>query len=1021
MEHIKGLSHDVPICPVCQDPYIIKAQVDNGKGDILRCKNTECEAEFYFPINLNYRRMRKDGNGEPVFHELIDRLGPGGRSILNEIPVIGPVSLNPIEKEYLEWLPTADNGIYLITWPSNDVSFLPILVHSHLKERPRDKIAIITKGPIQCPEISARVLPICFLFSRLIEFDEDKLNEPDEAVRKEFDRRFDHRYVLRKQNFVKYIIHRIGGGFDNKFMEYGPHATYKKAKKEIKKMLYEEHAHEREMDLTETELYKRLVRDERITSLDRSGNPSKKKKRFNDNGIYKISIEEGFKWPTKKVKLDKNNILNYILNQTSTSRPFELCKECGKKVPRYRLILNDLAIFSDEDGRLLDDIQDFHPDMLLIPHWDSIFRHIGNSKALSDLWGFIKEKSGEMKALLFSTDQWTRDMYGINESDGWDKRHNITPHTWDCDVVLSNLSKAHYPKRTDSPSPYSFIIKIQEWDLDAISISYMQVEGLDKLLTFIRDVNKRLPNEVGNELKFYLRELTRSILAPWANEGKEFKRFYNGRCLSYDYFRERLKWSDEKLLGDLEEVLSEIYNGDGQTCNPLCEKTIEEISKISGSINGAKTALIFHQHDVRSSTSLLQEKGLTEDIVKVLDWRMLERTLSSQGTDWGHVIITQYIPRTFPLNLLKQVRVHVVGTDDFIHKFKLRIERKLNDLKRRPMHIPHGSEDVPRLLKDIIERSGLKDNEPIDDLFEELSFETSAPSHTSFHSIIGQATYELEPGREAFALLLGGAQGMFIPLGGRIFIVEGGLPRQKDLKKEELEKLARELKGKELLDERDLKRKFAYIFYPGCMDWGGKIVFRKGLDEWNGFEELYSSATVWIMVLIKIRDIIMESEGLEEEEADSFLAKQLATLGLAAKDPEYIRRWWTNLETFTSKDWQEYVIPEIEHPKGSMDLERIFEWIEKDFNGSALVKKEDASRVYKASLLLQEFRRQLLKGEKSKNRAVAELHSLMNPYLHEITSDTAKYIIDNIKIIKINAKTGPYTLMTQAEMNDKIS
>ncbi|HEY9245837.1 MAG TPA: hypothetical protein VIO11_03225, partial [Candidatus Methanoperedens sp.] len=139
------------ICPNCHEPYV------NGKpleilDDInLRCSS--CGAKFKKSINLY-----ASGSFTKTIDYVTENEGKNACNHLSRIPLVWKIHPNIIERAYIDWLHNENEGIFLITWPWREVSFIPLLVSEYLLNH-SDRRAVVIGNYTPSGEYNSEILP----------------------------------------------------------------------------------------------------------------------------------------------------------------------------------------------------------------------------------------------------------------------------------------------------------------------------------------------------------------------------------------------------------------------------------------------------------------------------------------------------------------------------------------------------------------------------------------------------------------------------------------------------------------------------------------------------------------------------------------------------------------------------------------------------------------------------------------------------------------------------------------------
>jgi hypothetical protein len=201
---------------------------------------------------------------------------------------------------------------------------------------------------------------------------------------------------------------------------------------------------------------------------------------------------------------------------------------------------------------------------------------------------------------------------------------------------------------------------------------------------------------------------------------------------------------------------------------------------------------------------------------------------------------------------------------------------------------------------------------------------------------------------------------MFVPSGAALLVKDGSGLSEIYLNKNKRDALDDVLRYKQILvNKQGIYTSYRAVFTKAAMFYGRDITFRKAGFEWHGFTHLFEDSVRWILILKEAALTCSTRRKISREEAETKLARFLSTLGLNARDPDYIRSWWTNFETLLT----EYGISHlynVEHPRSPEDVRKIYHGI-KSVLPEIVADEGEADRTYIASLFIQNLRQILLK------------------------------------------------------------
>jgi hypothetical protein len=253
---------------------------------------------------------------------------------------------------------------------------------------------------------------------------------------------------------------------------------------------------------------------------------------------------------------------------------------------------------------------------------------------------------------------------------------------------------------------------------------------------------------------------------------------------------------------------------------------------------------------------------------------------------------------------------------------------------------------------------------------------------------------------------------MFIPSGASLFIKEGHRPVEISLDNISSDRdLKTKLENKEILvDRRGFYISFRSIFIKFMMTYGKKVIFRKGPHEWNGFQSLFNDAIGWILILEKAIEEYSKKNKISYERAENEFAEHLSSLKLTAKNPNYIKGWWSNYEIVTT-EYGVYRLYEVEHPRGLDDVRKIYKGIN-DILPEMMLDPANAERSYIASIIIQNFRRSLLKGKiKDINPSLHQLYTRLEKEIKSIVETSPVFKVNLVYDVEIVKEVEPFRVM----------
>jgi hypothetical protein len=112
--------------------------VDNGRKlkiyDTKNLKCSCCDAHFHSTIDLS-----SSDRFANIAEAVINTEGEQAEKYLSDLPLVWKIKPNQIEDEYIRWVRRTSRGKFLITWPWEEVKFIPLLVSEYLLNEPEKK------------------------------------------------------------------------------------------------------------------------------------------------------------------------------------------------------------------------------------------------------------------------------------------------------------------------------------------------------------------------------------------------------------------------------------------------------------------------------------------------------------------------------------------------------------------------------------------------------------------------------------------------------------------------------------------------------------------------------------------------------------------------------------------------------------------------------------------------------------------------------------------------------------------
>ncbi|RLG93160.1 hypothetical protein DRO34_01040 [Candidatus Bathyarchaeota archaeon] len=1006
--------HFYPVCPNCHEPHINGSSLERIDNKNLRCSS--CGVLFRSRIDIF-----SSGRFVNTVDAVLNKEGEKAEDYLSGLPLVWEVRPNRIEEEYIVWVNRTSRGKFLITWPWETVKFIPLLVSEYLLNNPARKVVVVGDISSDSPdEMGVTVPDIKEVFDSLIYLEGLERNDIDERIKKEM-RKFDKKFVLQKRKVIHNVIHRIGTRYR---VEEICDQNLTKCRNRLIREIKEDYGEESIRNI-----------DERKTKRE---SIIKRVKTLNPEGLIDIKLEEREQW-MGELKYKKEWLWNVLLNPEKIRRLNRVISATVLKEPEEeRLDGSDKQLFfiSSEmnPSTIFNLVKNIAPDLVVITNTDDFMKDViyGGEKSRA-LFNFLKDCENSI-ILMFSTDPDVRHLYGINRTEKYTVEYNITPHTWDSEILIERI-RAEYENHE---SIYSNLASSRWEELSEggriPEVEYIGVETLDDLDVFLDRVSHiRVDEHVKRDIRKYIYDLKRSPLFVRGDYEKQevFRRRGNFlETITYDYMMSLIheRIGDEEEFRSMKELIDAIYNIEStDTINPL----MKEIAGKAGDLleeNNNFITVVVHRYDVKGAEKLLHEMGFDEYMpqrLSVCSWGNLSQREQDIADNTEHYVISTLPPSLAYSIYSGHVKKFVfIGSKNNVRKIETIIKNRLNEIVSRPIYLLSKVDPAPELLKRVLKTVEIPSNEVLKNISNEIIVEFEEPDHfIGTPHLRGEGSHPcINSGEHAILVVDINGKGMFIPSGASLFIKEDHRPVEISLDNISSDRdLKIRLENKEMLvDRRGIYISFRSIFIKSMMVYGKKVKFRRGPYEWNGFQSLFNDAIGWISILEKALREYSYKNKITSEEAEKKVAEYLSSLNLTAKNPDYIRGWWSKYEIVTT-EYGVYPLYEVEHPRSLNDLRKIYAGIN-DILPEMMLDPADAEKSYIASITIQNFRRSLLKGDiEDINPSLYQLYTRLEKEIKSIVETSPVFKVNLVYDVEITKEVEPFRVMDEYHEYVRIS
>ncbi|MHA1249845.1 MAG: hypothetical protein ACTSRP_07635 [Candidatus Helarchaeota archaeon] len=1001
--------HFYPTCPCCHEPHrnynhLIKEPTDIGE-ELIYCTN--CKVKFKPKIDLH-----NPNDFSNTIKYFISNFGHDQKKYLESLPLIWKINLNCIEESYINWIKKIPSKNILITWPWSKVKFLPVLALTYLSIFPNNKILLI--GDYESDSLTSKTdrLNIDYpklweIFNYIIysEISIKNLDNIEQDIKNEI-RKLNKPYLLKKIKVIHYNIKNLK---NTRIIENGKY--YGTAKKCIN-LISEELKH----------LYgENCIRTIIIITKNIYGNTIRKTMNKNKNGFIDLILNVEDQWGNK-IRYKNEWLWEILLNLDKVKRMIKKFKIIKYDKNGLNDKCNILIVPNNTSEDIIFDyiINKFMPDLIIFKDIDEIFVEVHYNKNRRKKFFEFLRNNKNVPTLLFSTNKSLRYQYQwIYQNENYLENYNMTFHTWDIPNLkcyIEEIDNELLKKESYFMNPLSS--KWNETETEEInhksSIEYIEVEDLDKLdniFEFIK-YNKR-DKDIINNIKRFVFHIKTTPLLIWG-ETQNYEVFKRKNNLTYDTIMSNIVeiLQDYELYKNFNNLLKEIYEKDTNTSiNPIMEKIKDLVKDLL--INPQNViSIIVHPSDVKGTKKLLKEQNLYNKFDNKLDvctWKTLGFRENIVGKDEKHYVIS-----TFPLfheyNIYssKIKKFYFIGSKNNLEKFKILIEKRLNEIFTKPIFLLSDIDLGPPLLSKILKKI---DPETLNAFYSYISpivIDYSDMISNMKDDVYNQVSSthsqpRIISGENAILLVDRNNSGIFIPEESSIFVISSNELEEIHIKKRDSNiSLQQNLKNKKiLLNKSGIYFSFRPIFIHFMINYGKNIIFKKGIYKWNGFINLLNDAYEWISIIKKAIKLYSEKNNIDYKESEIIIADYLSKLGLSAKNPDYIRSWWSDYDKIKISDDEEYFIYKIEHPKSRDDIFKIYEGLN-NLISELNINVNEADKTWFASYLIQSFRRNILKRDfPHYDPELIKLYKLIKKDIMDIINKAESFNVESIYKVSI--------------------
>lgn len=980
--------HIYPTCPHCLEPHfngisVIKSNIEDYCQNCKKCDEEYCQWDIFKFKNKDFNDLYRCLSCDAVFNKYID-LSEFKETIKtvegleenSKIPLIWNIELNSIEKDYIDWIDQI-KGKYLITWPWNEVKFIPCFAIEYISKYPNSKIVIVDDFPIIESESE-------FLKPSSLELFESLLYSPikiplNPDLKKEY-KNFSHKNIFKKINRFHHTTafkHR-----ENKFTSPVNHfygILKGKTSRNYNKLIIDDLKSEYGEDC----IRENFVDGKRIDIY------------CNENGFIDLKVDKQFSWTKKKYRFKEDQLWENIININNFNRPKNDLKYISIKSEEDLGFDNIYQIYfiSKNLENVFGLIDEINPTLVLFPCADDLMieGYIYYSELGRKFRNYLQNTFSD--CLLFSTDKDIRHLYIKND---FLNKNGISLHTWDTDLVLSQIEDNENYKKTAGSSSFKEISESSN-----IEYSYIEVGELNYFEEFISKLYEETGNKAYNE---YLSKLLRSPLLAFSFDKGflEFRLFNND--ITFEFIVNELSRENPLLYDELLSIYDEIYSDNR---NPILTKILILLEKQLEKIDVKNIMIILsNMYEVKVFKKILSDKSIElPGSVEILTWNKLNDfgILDSNSV----VISTSYPQINYKLYTSNLKKFIFIGSKNYLEKIRTIVENRVDTTNCRPVYY-NGSSNYPKLLNNIFKSSDIiNDIDDVPNYFFEDEIEVSEENNISV-DLINKSNARIEKGETALLLLDNHNNGLFIP---KKYNVMYKHPTNIVAVDSINEKNYSNLKNKEiLLNRNNFMISYKDIFYKFIVDEGDQIEIISETFKWDNFYQLINSVFDWRNELSNCLKIM----GSNNPFSNNFdkLATELSQSNTYASDENYIKNFWLSETTkynFKTK-YGILNVYDIEIPRSPLkDLIEIFTVIHNHNNSIDVQQK--AYKNYLAYKQFKKIRDSFLKHEHI-NPKFKHLYIKFKRELEQIIRRQELFKVINIKKVKLNDSVIPFKKIT---------
>ncbi|AKB37292.1 hypothetical protein MSSAC_2702 [Methanosarcina siciliae C2J] len=969
-----------------------------------------------------------------------------GTDKLRKIRLFWKIVPNKLEERYIEWLCSKPKGQFLITWPWNEVRFLP-LIASEYAINEKEKIAII--GRIQEEEKDLFVPTMNTTFGKLVYLNNKKPSKY-QNFKKDLFGCIDEDIIKMTEN-VHIHIRGIGTKITNDYLCDTQSIIRCKRKiiNEINEMYGED-----------------CIRE--ITTK-RAGRSRVTQEVLNENGYFDVTLDR---------RLERSGKLEYtksweleILSAFNENEKIHIPSQQVK----YKVIKSPHDIEDDSVNNIVYFISEELHSEILYPYLKRlgvkvlIFENIdcfikdiiyGGYQRYWPLVDFLKErKEAIFTFLMFSTEPEIRHLHNKFANDVG----SLTIQTLDTAKRLELLFNNEWSE-SKYPNPYSSMKSQISHTEIKYEIIYEVVNEIDEIFDEIDQLLKELKWEDYNLKKGtmkYFKDMRKTPLDYIGDYSRYevFKRKKIGIEFTFESVMLFINGIDEDICNKLTCIHDNFFGKCRGKRNVLFKK-IDELAREL--INYSIITIVVHPYDCKGFEHLLIKEGFEEylknNLIAVTSWstEVGHRCVQATSMDKKHIVISTEAPSiNFNLYNCEIDKVIFIGSKKNLDKIKEIIEKRITESFRRPVTFLSENDDAPAILKKIEKESHTFETLEDDSIDSPLPKNDDAPaifkqiekeSHTfetleddsidstvieikdvlfpfqtcekTSQSISGTSTSRyLKSGERILIAIASNGTGILFPMNTTLhYRVSEGIPKIEEI--ETSDKRLNSLKNVEIyLGKKEDYRSFKTKFVELMLDKGADISIEAGVFKWSNFPKLLYDSVSWTKYLQKAKKTLILERHIKSKDADDELACRIVNSGTSARDLDYVKIWWKGYEGVVDTSIGKLRIPFVEHPRNADDLRKIYKVINEIISDPGL-DDLSALKSYNASMIIQKIRRNVLGGTpENLPKKLRNSYQILRPYIDEIWSFSDTFYVQYFERLILAEDMPAYKIINLSDVS----